>query len=62
LVSTQNPACRVNFQGVDYANWTTFANEHPTFRIARATPFIIADAVPPAQTIATYVATDIHFR
>jgi hypothetical protein len=62
LVSTQNPACKVNFHGMDYANWTTFASSNPTFRIARATPFIIADAVPPLQTSATYVATDIHFR
>jgi hypothetical protein len=62
LVSTQNPACKVNFHGVDYANWSTFASSNPTFRIARATPFIIADAVPPPQTSATYVVTDIHFR
>jgi hypothetical protein len=59
LVSTQNPACHVNFHGVDYANWSTFANSNPTFTIARATPFIIADAVPPSQTGATYVATEI---
>jgi hypothetical protein len=59
LVSTQNPACHVHFQGVDYDNWTDFATSNPTFRIARATPFIIADAVPPGQTVATYVVTEI---
>jgi hypothetical protein len=59
LVSTQNPACHVNFHGVDYANWAAFANSNPTFRIAKSTPFIIADAVPPSQTSATYVATEI---
>jgi hypothetical protein len=59
LVSTQNPSCHVNFHGTDYTNWSTFANSNPTFRIARATPFIIADAVPPPQTSATYVATEI---
>ena len=59
LVSTQNPACQVHFHGVDYANWTTFANANPTFRIARSIPFIIADAVPPSQLSATFVVTDI---
>jgi hypothetical protein len=59
FVSTQNPACHVNFHGVDYANWTAFAEANPTFRVARAIPFIIADAVPPSQTTATFVVTDI---
>jgi hypothetical protein len=63
LVSTQNPACRVNFHGTDYADWATFASANPTFRIASsAPPFIIADAVPPSQASATYVVTDIFFR
>ena len=62
LVSTRNPGCKVHFHGVDYANWTTFANSNPTFRIARSTPFIIADAVPSPQTSATYVVSDIVFR
>ena len=59
LVSTQNPACHVNFHGVDYANWAAFATANPTFRIAKSTPFIIADAVPPSQLSATYVVTEI---
>lgn len=60
FVSTQNPACRVNFHGVDFANWATFANANPTFTTAKGSiPFIIADAVPPSQTSATYVVTDI---
>jgi len=59
FVSTQNPACKVNFHGVDYANWTTFASSNPTFRIAKNIPFIIADAVPPTLTTATFVVTDI---
>jgi hypothetical protein len=59
LVSTQNPACHVNFHGVDYANWAAFANANPTFRIAKSTPFIIADAVPPSQLTATYVVTEV---
>jgi hypothetical protein len=62
LVSTQNPACHVHFHGTDFANWTTFAQSHPTFRIAKGQiPFIIADAVPPPQTSATYVVTDVFF-
>jgi hypothetical protein len=62
LVSTQNPACHVNFHGTNYTNWTTFAQTNPTFRVAKGwIPFIIADAVPPAQTSATYVVTDVFF-
>jgi hypothetical protein len=62
FVSTQNPACHVNFHGVDYANWATFANAHPTFTVAKGwIPFIIADAVPPSQLSATYVVTDVVF-
>ena len=59
LVSTQNPACHVNFHGVDYANWTVFANANPTFRIAKDIPFVIADAVPPGHASATFVVTGI---
>jgi pseudouridine-5'-phosphate glycosidase len=60
LVSTQNPACHVNFHSVDYDNWADFASSNPTFRISRdAIPFIIADVVPDGQTVATYVVTDI---
>jgi hypothetical protein len=49
----------VNFHGVEYANWAAFATANPTFRIAKSTPFIIADAVPPSQTSATYVIAEI---
>ena len=59
LVSTQNPACHVHFDGVDYANWTTFASANPTFRIAKNIPFIIADAVPPGNASATFVVENI---
>jgi hypothetical protein len=62
LVSTQNPAGHVHFHGTDYANWTIFAQSNPTFRVAKDwIPFIIADAVPPPQTSATYVVTDVFF-
>ena len=44
FVSTQNPACHVNFGGTDYANWAAFAAANPTYKIASAyTVFIIAD-------------------
>ncbi|MDQ1683375.1 MAG: hypothetical protein QOC82_112 [Frankiaceae bacterium] len=44
VVSTQSATCAVNFQGVDYANWATFAAANPTYRIAPGSiPFIIAD-------------------
>jgi len=59
FVSTQNPQCHVNFHGVDYLNWATFATSNPTFRIAKNTAFIIADAVPPSHVSATFVVTDI---
>ncbi len=43
-VSTTSETCAVNFNGVDYANWATFAAAHPTYRIAAgAIPFIISD-------------------
>jgi hypothetical protein len=62
LVSTQNPACHVNFHDTNYANWTTFAQSNPTFRVAKGwIPFIIADAVPGSQTSGTYVVTDVFF-
>ena len=57
LVSTQNPACHVNFHGTDYANWATFANAHQTFTVKRGyIPFIIADAA------GSYNVTDIVLR
>src|SRR5712692_4908861 len=44
LVSTQNPACHVNFNSVDYANWDAFAAAFPSARTnPGGTPFIIAD-------------------
>lgn len=44
LVSTQSATCAVNFQSVDYANWSTFASANPSYRIAPGfIPFIIAD-------------------
>jgi hypothetical protein len=44
LVSTQSATCAVNFQSVDYANWSTFAAANPTYRIAPGfIPFIIVD-------------------
>ena len=62
LVSTQNPNCHVNFKGGDYANWNALAAAFPTYRIAKATPFIIADALPTGFTSATYVVTGIVFN
>jgi hypothetical protein len=58
LVSTQNPACHVNFHGTDYANWTAFASANPTYKMASGyVPFIIADG-----TAGTYNVTDIVLR
>ncbi|MCY1057273.1 hypothetical protein [Nannocystis sp. SCPEA4] len=60
LVSTQNPECDVFFHGTDYENWAAFAAANPTYRIAKsATPFIIADALPPGETTAVYEVTNI---
>jgi hypothetical protein len=43
-VSTDDPACHVNYLGVDYANWDAFAADNPTFRIANGTlAFVVAD-------------------
>jgi len=43
-VSTDSPTCGVNFQGVEYTNWATFASANPTFRTSQGHfPFIIAD-------------------
>ena len=44
LVSTQSPACGVNFGGVDYANWTAFVTANPTYKMGQGyIPFVIAD-------------------
>ncbi|HEX4746625.1 MAG TPA: hypothetical protein VFU99_07045 [Gaiellaceae bacterium] len=57
LVSTQNPACAVNFSGTDYANWDAFAAANPTYKTnSGGTPFIIADQA------GTYVVTNIVLR
>ena len=57
LVSTQNPACHVNFNGVDYANWDAFAAAFPSARTnPGGTPFIIADVA------GSYNVTDIVLR
>jgi hypothetical protein len=55
LVSTQSGTCHVNFNGTDYANWTTFAAANPTYRMAPgAIPFIIAD-VPGSYAVDSIV-------
>lgn len=57
LVSTQNPACHVNFNNVDYANWDAFAAAFPSARTnPGGTPFIIADQA------GSYNVTDIVLR
>jgi hypothetical protein len=57
LVSTQSTTCAVNFQGVDYANWATFAAANPTYRVAPGSiTFIIAD------TAGSYAVDDIVLR
>ena len=57
LVSTQNPACAVNFNGTDYANWDAFASANPTYKTnSGGTPFIIADQP------GSYNVTDIVLR
>jgi hypothetical protein len=55
-VSTTNSACGVNFQGVEYTNWSIFAGDFPTYRTAAgAIPFIIADG-----TAGTYAVNSIQ--
>jgi hypothetical protein len=52
----------VNFHGTNYANWTTFAQSNPTFRVAKGwIRVIIADAVPGSKMSATCVVTDVFF-
>jgi hypothetical protein len=43
VVSTENAACKVYFGSESHANWDAFAAAHPTWKIADAIPFIIAD-------------------
>lgn len=60
VVSTENPACQVFFDGTLYANWDAFAAANPTYRIAKGElPFIIADVLPPGQSSGVYIVTDI---
>jgi hypothetical protein len=50
FVSTQNPACKVNFANRDYANWDAFADANPDYRTSPGwTPFIIADRRAPTS-------------
>ena len=57
-VSTSSPDCHVNFLGADYANWATFADANPTYRIAPgAIPFIIADG-----SVGSYAVEGIDLR
>ena len=42
-VSTTDALCQVNFPGVGYANWDAFAAGNPTYTIANAYPFVIAE-------------------
>ncbi len=43
-VSTASATCGVNFQGIEYTNWSTFAADFPSYRTAQGHfPFIIAD-------------------
>jgi len=42
-VSTDNAACKVYFGSESFDNWADFASTHPTYKIADAIPFIIAD-------------------
>jgi len=43
LVSTKVATCKVNFLGVDYANWKALVAAFPTARTAKAVSFVIAD-------------------
>lgn len=42
-VSTKIDTCKVNFLGVDYANWKALVAAFPTARTAKAVSFVIAD-------------------
>ncbi len=42
-VSTDNDNCHVNFQSVDYPNWKALYTAHPTYKVSKDRPFIIAD-------------------
>jgi hypothetical protein len=48
IVSTNAVGCRVVVNtGGEYANWDAFAAANPTYSIASAYPFVIADVVTP---------------
>jgi hypothetical protein len=51
---TVDNSCPVNFNNVDYPDWAAFAAAHPTYKIGKATTFVIADQ-PFAGTISGFV-------
>ena len=55
-VSTDNAASKVFFGSEVHANWAAFATAHPTWKIADAIPFIIADQA------GSYTVTGIDLR
>ncbi len=55
-VSTANADCKVFYGANSFANWDAFAAANPTYKIADAIPFIIADQA------GTYHVTGIDLR
>ena len=55
-VSTDNADCKVFLGANSYANWDAFASENPTYKIADAIPFIVADQA------GSYTVKDIDLR
>lgn len=43
VVSTEDTTCQVTYKAGTYANWDAFAAANPTYTIAKALPFVIAD-------------------
>lgn len=43
VVSTDREACLVFYGPGTYANWDAFADANPSYRVAKAIPFVIAD-------------------
>jgi len=56
-VSTTNPNCKVYYGSESFANWSAFAQAHPTYKIGSAIPFIIADG-----SAGTYNVSDIDLH
>jgi hypothetical protein len=46
--------CGVNFNNVDYPDWAAFVAAHPTYKVGKATTFVIADQ-PFNGTISNYI-------